>query len=214
MIIPAILGGAGLATSLYGGYKAGKERKKMKGELANMDVENKAFYNAQALGDYTQRADAQNILRQMRNQLDRQTKRAANTQAITGGTIEQTAIAKDAANKALADTMANLGAVGQQFKDRVTDRYLNRKNQIGLMRMNLASQSAQGWENLMQTGLNTASGALGTMSQNNNSNNFGSLFIYPSKIKNVGKELNVSPKKNIDDVIISDRYNTPFNAKK
>jgi len=214
MIIPAILGGVGLATSLYGGYKAGQERKKMKGELANMDVENKAFYNAQALGDYTQRADAQNILRQMRNQLDRQTKRAANTQAITGGTIEQTAIAKDAANKALADTMANLGAVGQQFKDRVTDRYLNRKNQIGLMRMNLASQSAQGWENLMQTGLNTASGALGTMSQNNNSNNFGSLFIYPSKIKNVGKELNVSPKKNIDDVIISDRYNTPFNAKK
>ena len=163
MIIPAILGGAGLATSLYGGYKAGQERKKMKGELANMDVENKAFYNAQALGDYTQRADAQNILRQMRNQLDRQTKRAANTQAITGGTIEQTAIAKDAANKALADTMANLGAVGQQFKDKVTDRYLNRKNQIGLMRMNLANQSAQGWENLMQTGLNTASGALGSL---------------------------------------------------
>lgn len=157
------LGAIGLVSSLYGGYKAGKQRKKINSEIGKMEAENKALYNSQALGDYTQRADAQNILRQMRNQLDRQTKRAANTQAITGGTIEQTAIAKDAANKALADTMANLGAVGQQFKDRVTDRYLNRKNQIGLMRMNLANQSAQGWENLMQTGLNTASGALSSL---------------------------------------------------
>ena len=62
------LGVAGLASSLYGGYKAGQERKKMKGELGAMEAENKAIYNTQALGDYTQRADSQNVLRQMRNQ--------------------------------------------------------------------------------------------------------------------------------------------------
>lgn len=160
------LAAAGLASSLFAGYKAGKERKKMRSELDALEAENKAIYNAQALGDYTQRADAQNILRQMRNQLDRQTKRAANTQAITGGTIEQTAAMKDSANRALADTMANLGAVGAQFKDRVTDRYLNRKNQLSMQKMNLLNQSARGWEGLMQTGLNTSAGALSSLIPN------------------------------------------------
>ena len=157
------LAAGGLATSLFGGFQAGQERRNMKSELGKMEAENKAFYNNQALSDYTQREDSQNVLRQMRNQLDRQTKRTANTQAITGGTVEQTAVQKDAANKALADATANIGAIGSQFKDRVTDRYINRKNHISMMKMNLADQSAQGWEGLMQTGLNTSAGALSSI---------------------------------------------------
>ena len=204
------LGAAGLASSLFGGYKAGKERKKMRNELDELEAENKAIYNAQALGDYTQRADAQNILRQMRNQLDRQTKRAANTQAITGGTIEQTAAMKDSANRALADTMANLGAVGAQFKDRVTDRYLNRKNQLSTQRMNLLDQSAMGWEGLMQTGLNTSAGALSSLTPVASANIPGAA---PGNIAGVGTAVNTSPIKNVDG-IISNKYNAPWNAKK
>lgn len=157
------LAGTGLVTSLFGGFKAGKERKKMDRDIGKMEAENKAFYNSQALGDYTQRADAQNVIRQMREQLDRQTKRAANTAAITGGTVEQTAVAKDSANKALADATANIGAIGQQFKDRVTDRYLSRKNNLSMMRLNQMQNQATGWENLMQTGLNTGAGALSSL---------------------------------------------------
>lgn len=157
------LAGTGLVTSLFGGIKAGQERKKMDRAIGGMEAENKAFYNSQALGDYTQRADAQNVIRQMREQLDRQTKRAANTAAITGGTVEQTAVAKDSANKALADATANIGAIGQQFKDRVTDRYLQRKNNLSMMRLNQMQNQATGWENLMQTGLNTGAGALSSL---------------------------------------------------
>jgi hypothetical protein len=204
------LGAAGLVSSLFGGYMAGKERKKMRSELDALEAENKAIYNAQALGDYTQRADAQNILRQMRNQLDRQTKRAANTQAITGGTIEQTAAMKDSANRALADTMANLGAVGAQFKDRVTDRYLNRKNQLSTQRMNLLDQSARGWEGLMQTGLNTSAGALSSLIPTASANIPGAA---PGNIAGVGTMVNTSPIKNVDG-IISNKYNAPWNAKK
>jgi hypothetical protein len=204
------LGAAGLVSSLFGGYMAGKERKKMRSELDALEAENKAIYNAQALGDYTQRADAQNILRQMRNQLDRQTKRAANTQAITGGTIEQTAAMKDSANRALADTMANLGAVGAQFKDRVTDRYLNRKNQLSTQRMNLLDQSARGWEGLMQTGLNTSAGALSSLIPVASANIPGAA---PGNIAGVGTAVNTSPIKNVDG-IISNKYNAPWNAKK
>lgn len=159
------LAGVGLGTSLFGQWKAGKERKKMNNQIGQWEGENKAFYNSRALGDYTQRSDAQNAIRQMREQLDRQTKRATNTQAITGGTVEQTAVAKDSANKALADTTSNIAAVGQQFKDKVTDQYLNRKNQLGMMKYDNMKGSAQSGEALAQTGLNTAAGALSSLVQ-------------------------------------------------
>lgn len=157
------LAGVGVASSLFGGYKAGKERKKMSNQIKSWESENKAFYNSQALGDYTQRADAQNAIRQMREQLDRQTKRATNTAAITGGTVEQTAVAKDSANRALADTTSNIAAVGQRFKDRVTDQYMGRKQQLQGMQYQNTAGKANSYENLMQSGLNTAAGALSSL---------------------------------------------------
>lgn len=157
------LAGVGVASSLFGGYKAGKERKKMSNQIKSWESENKAFYNSQALGDYTQRADAQNAIRQMREQLDRQTKRATNTAAITGGTVEQTAVAKDSANRALGNATSNIAAVGQQFKDRVTDQYMGRKQQLQGMQYQNTAGKASSYENLMQSGLNTAAGALSTL---------------------------------------------------
>ena len=189
------LAAGGLASSLFGAFNAGQERRKMKSEIGKMEAENKAFYNNQALSDYTQREDSQNVLRQMRNQLDRQTKRTANTQAITGGTVEQTAVQKDASNKALADATAKIGAIGSQFKDRVTDRYLNRKNHISMMKMNLADQSAQGWEGLMQTGLNTSAGALSSIVPGSAGAN------PPGAIGGVSTQATASPVKNVSGII-------------
>ncbi len=197
------LGAAGLVSSLYGGYKAGQERKKQERYLGNLEADNKAFYNQHALGDYTQRSDVQNVLRQMRNQLDRQTKRAANTQSITGGTIEQTAVQKELANKALADATANIGAISAQFKDRVTDRYLNRKNQYGMMRMDLAGQKASGWENFMQTGLNTGAGALSSLLPM-----ISGAAGAPGNVANVGTLATTTPPKNLSGIIPP--YQSPF----
>lgn len=162
--ITLTLAGAGLAQSLYGGWKAGQERKKMDRKIGQLETENQAYYNANALGDYTQRSDAQNALGQMRNQLDRQTKRATNTAVITGATPEATALAKQGANEALAGATSNIAAVGQQFKDRVTDRYMNRKDRYGMMRLQQSEGAAQGYEGLMQSGLNTMAGSLSTVS--------------------------------------------------
>lgn len=181
LLLAGITAGTGLASSLFGGYKAGKERKKMDGQIKSWESDNKAFYNSRALGDYTQRADAQNALRRMREELDRQTKRATNTQAITGGTLEQTAVAKDSANKALADTTSNIAAVGAQYKDRVTDQYLNRKNQLGMMQYQNTAGKASSYENLMQSGLNTAAGALGSLATGSTGGNAVRTGVKPLK---------------------------------
>ena len=129
----AIGGLTGLGGALFGANRANRasrERKRINALIDRQKAENQAWYNANALGDYTQRADAQNLLRNLRENLSRQTKEAANTAVVTGATPEQQAVQKEQANRVIADTYANLGAMGQQYKDRITERYLERKYAI------------------------------------------------------------------------------------
>jgi hypothetical protein len=126
----AIGGLIGLGASLFGGNKASKARKNMENYLNGQETENKAWYNANALSDYTQRQDAQYLMKQLRDNLSRQNRIAANTAVVTGATPEQQAIAKEQSNKVISDTYSNIGAIGQQWKDRVTDRYQARSADI------------------------------------------------------------------------------------
>jgi hypothetical protein len=160
----AVIGGAiGLGASLLGGNKAAKQRKLMENYLNGQDTENKAWYNANALSDYTQRADTQNLMKQLRDNLSRQNRIAANTAVVTGATPEQQAAAKEQANKAISDTYSNIGALGQQWKDRVTDRYMARKANIASQRMNMMEGKARSGENLQGNGLNMLGNSAGSL---------------------------------------------------
>lgn len=163
MIGAAIGAGVGLAGSIFGGRKAAKQRRKMERYLNQQDTDNKAWYNANALSDYTQRSDTQNLMRQLRDTMGKQNKIAANTAVITGATPEQQAVQQEQSNKVISDTFANIGSMGQQWKDGITDRYLNRKDSIAQQRMGVMNQKAQSYENLMNTGLNMMSGAIGSL---------------------------------------------------
>jgi hypothetical protein len=116
-------------------------------------AENKAWYNANALGDYTQRADSQNILRSLRENLDRQNKIAANTAVITGATPEQQAVQKGQAGDVIADTYANLGAMGQQYKDRVTEQYFNRKYALENGRLGMINDERNNYSTLFNNSM-------------------------------------------------------------
>jgi hypothetical protein len=145
-ILPIASTAIGLGSSIFGAIKANQEQKKISAAINQQKSDNQAWYNANALGDYTQRADAQMLLRNLRENLERQNKAATNTAVITGATPEQQAVQKEQSGKVIADTYANLGAMGQQYKDRITDRYLNRKNsidnlQLGRMNDNLNNYS-------------------------------------------------------------------------
>ncbi|MDR1089937.1 MAG: hypothetical protein LBL79_02585 [Prevotella sp.] len=163
MIGAAINAGIGLAGSIFGGINAAKQRRKMNQYLNQQDTENKAWYNANALSDYTQRADAQNLMGQLRNTLTKQNKIAANTAVVTGATPEQQAVQKEQSNKVISDTFSNLGSMGQQYKDRVTDKYLSRRDSIANQRMGMMEGAAQSYENLMGSGLNMLGGSLSSV---------------------------------------------------
>lgn len=154
MIGAAIGAGIGLAGSIFGGIKASKQRKKMNRYLNQQDAENTAQYNKDYFSDYTQRADTQNLMKQLRDNLAKNNKRTENMSVITGATPEQQAVAKEQSNKVISDTFANIGAMGQQWKDQVSNRYLARRENIANQRMGMMDQRAQSYENLMNTGLN------------------------------------------------------------
>jgi hypothetical protein len=159
LIAAGISAGAGLVGTLWGGIKAGNERKRMNSYLDRQDTENRSWYNANALSDYTQRQDSQNLLKQLRDQLSKQNSAQANTAAITGATPEQQAVQKELSNKVISDVYSNLGAQGQAYKDRITDRYLQVKNNIANQRMGVMEGNAQSYENVMNGGINMISTA-------------------------------------------------------
>ena len=106
-IVPGIgtaIGGIiGLGAGIYGAIKGGQERKRMEQYLNQQDAENKAWYNENAYSDYTQRTDTQNLIRSLRQNLDRQNKIASDTATVTGATPEQVAAQKERSNNVIAD---------------------------------------------------------------------------------------------------------------
>ena len=134
--------------------------------LSQREADNKSWYNANALADYTNRSDVQNLIRILRENLNKQNKATANSAVVTGATPEAQAVAKEQSNKVIADTYANIGALGQQYKDRITDQYLAQKNYFDKMRFGMSEASATSYGNLMNNGLNVMASSLGDIIKN------------------------------------------------
>lgn len=153
--LPAILSAG---SAIYGAVSEGQMRKKMARERQKWNAENEALFNQDYYSDYTQRADAQNIIRQMRDDTQRQQKYDENKAAITGSTPEYTAAVKEARSKAMSNLYRNLGAQGAQFKERAKDRYLRQKQALQGMEYDDMSSSAESSANLMSNGLSGLAG--------------------------------------------------------
>jgi|GEM_PF-1369220 len=154
--LPLIIG-AGQA--IYGGIQEGKQRKKMADELSRWNADNEAWYNSNFHGDFTQRADAQNIIRQMREEMNRQSSIDSNTAAVMGTTNEVQAANQEGRNKGMANLFGGLAAQGQHWKDNVQNRYLARKQGLQGMYYDTLGGRAESANNLMYNGINTLGSA-------------------------------------------------------
>lgn len=152
LAIPALVG---LGTSIYGGIKEGQTRKRMEQERAAWKQDNANWFNQEYHQDYTQRLDAQNTIRQMREEMDRQGKISEGRQVITGGTNDQALADLENRTKATSNVIASIGANAQNRKDRVMDQYRNRLQQIDALNYQTMGQEAESYGNLMANGLNT-----------------------------------------------------------
>lgn len=151
--VGAIGTAVGLGSSIYGGIKAGQERKRMAKYLSGEKSDNEAWYNKNYYSDYTQRADTQNLMKNLRDNLKKNNEVASQTATITGATPEAQAVQKEQSNKVITDTTSNVAAMGAQHKERIQNQYMGRKAQLGSQEYGEMEGAAQGYENLMGNGI-------------------------------------------------------------
>lgn len=133
----------GAAGSIFGGVKASKAMKRMKRNLEEQKRENQAWFDRRYNENATQRADAQQAISLMREEMKKRSQAAAGAQAVMSGTEESLAAAKAANNQALADATAQIAVNGERRKDAIEQQYQQRDAQLDDALNNLEVGKAQ-----------------------------------------------------------------------
>ena len=151
-VIGLVGAGIGLVSSLFGAAKSAREAKKQEKELARQRAANEAWYNRNYYQDYLNTVEAQNALKRVRNAWDERTREARARQAITGGTAEQAQAVAEAGGEAMAETVGNLAAQGQQNKAAVDAQKLAMDNNLSQQQMAIDEARQTAASNLMSSG--------------------------------------------------------------
>lgn len=144
----AMLAG-GVVSSLFGGAKARKAARQAERERKYRAAAEKAWYDKEYNTDYIDTKAGQNLMRRAQEVQDSYVRKADGAAAVGGGTAAATAMAKEAANKTMGDTIANIGAKDTARKQQVADAHF--QHQVG--------QSQEREQAAMQTAQNTSEAA-------------------------------------------------------
>lgn len=124
MLVTSLIGAAGaLGSAIYGAIKSSKANNQARSLIQSQRDENRRWYDTKMNQDYTLRADVQNALTRQRELLDEQMKRANANKIVGGASDESAALAKDSANRSVAEATADIAAAGANYKDSVEQQY-------------------------------------------------------------------------------------------
>lgn len=143
-MVGAIVGAAAqVGSSIYGAIKSSQANQRAMDLLKARKEENKKWYEEKMAEDYTQRADVQNVLRKQRELLGEQYKRARATNVVAGGTDESLAMQQQAANEIMGDTMGNIAAQAESYKEGVENQYRTTDAALAQQEMDIHQTQAQ-----------------------------------------------------------------------
>ena len=147
MLLGAIGAGLGIAGSvgsaIFGGSKASKAANQANKLIEQQQTDNQKWYDRRYNEDYSQTAEAQNLMNYARQEAEKQFRRAEGAAAVAGGTEESVARAKRDANEMLSQTASNIAAQGTARKDAIEQQYLNTKNSLTQQQVQNLQQKAQ-----------------------------------------------------------------------
>ena len=152
--------GSGLA-SVYGAIKGNQNRKEAEKLYDKQFQELEDWRNAEQATDYLQRADSQDILRQVAEQNEEFLKGMSNDAIRSGATAESKVAAAQKANENYARVASSLAAQGQQHKDNVEQMY--RQGQQNREAMKIANLTDTSAIQNMVTGMAGAAQAFGNI---------------------------------------------------
>ena len=153
-IMSAIGAAAGLASSLIGGNQASQAAKAAEARQRRQEAEENARYTRRYNENYVDTAAGQNLVRRAKDFANRQWKKAAGAQAVAGGTDAAAQMAKDAGNKMVGDTIANIAATDTARKDSADRQHEQAQSRFAQMDMNREMQRAQNITNAAQSASN------------------------------------------------------------
>lgn len=193
-----VLGAASLAlgigSSLFGANKAKKAARRAQAENQYRTNAEKAWYDKNYNTDYLDTKAGQNLMRRAQEVQDEYIRKADGAAAVGGGTAASVAQAKESANKAMGDTIANIAAQDTSRKQQVEDAHLANTQQLSRERQQIEQQKAQATSDAAQN----ASNAL----FNFGVNQLGSE-LEGAKLQNNSKLANSTPtldNKNVTDI--------------
>jgi len=164
-IASAIGAGAGLATSLFGGLFASSAAKEAEKKQRAMEAREQNWYNRRYNEDYIDTNAGQNLVRRAKEFARENWRKAQGAKAVGGGTDAATAMAKEAGNKMLGDTLANVAATDQANKSHVDDVHMKNQQNFMQMDMNREMQRAQNITNAAQGASNAIMSAASAVEQ-------------------------------------------------
>lgn len=164
-IFSAIGAGVGLASSIFGGIKASQAAREAEKRQRQQEASEDAWYNRRYNEDYADTAAGQNLVRRAKQFAREQWKRAAGAQAVAGGTDAATAMAKDAGNRMMGDTIADIAASDQQRKENVDNMHRQAQERFAQQDMNRELQRAQNITAAAQGASNAIMSAAGAVDQ-------------------------------------------------
>ena len=153
--VSALIGAVGgLASSLIGGAASSSAMKEAERRQRQQESKENAWYNRRYYEDYVDTAAGQNLVRRAKEFAKNQWKKAAGAQAVAGGTDASAAMAKEAGNKMMGDTIADIAASDQARKTRVDELHRQAEAQFAqqdinreINRANNIKEAAQGASN-------------------------------------------------------------------
>lgn len=138
----AMLAGS-VASSLFGANKAKKAARKAQKENTYRSNAEKAWYDKEYNTDYLDTKAGQNLMRRAQEVQNEYIRKADGAAAVGGGTAASVAMAKEAANKTIGDTVANIAAQDTSRKQHVADAHLQNTQQLSRERQQIEQQKAQ-----------------------------------------------------------------------
>ena len=145
---------AGIGASLFGASKAKKAARRAQAENQYRTNAEKAWYDKNYNTDYLDTKAGQNLMRRAQEVQDEYVRKADGAAAVGGGTAASVAMAKEAANKAIGDTIANVAAQDTARKQHVEDAHLQNTQQLSRERQQIEQQKAQATSDAAQNASN------------------------------------------------------------
>ena len=188
------LAGASLASSLIGGASASSAAKEAEERQRLQEAKEDAWYRRKYNENYLDTAAGQALVNRTREYAKENWKRAAGAQAVGGGTDASVAMAKEAGNKMVGDTLSNIAVADQQRKENVDNQHQQAQEKFAQMDINREMQRAQNITQASQGASNaliSAAGALAGANAGKGSANVGAASLKGGS--NGGVDLSKTP---------------------